>query len=170
MATVAQSLGPVKFNEALLQANARARALYPTEKARIESGTTIALDGMVHFYQDGSADVESQTQPGVHYHVNGGCTCPDTRAPGARCKHRWARSLCSWAHKILSTDPIRFYATYYAPGGDEYHGIATWTDHGWLFVDDDGMNPLFAANEALHLHGNVELADAQLALDMAQAG
>ena len=64
----------------------------------------------------------------------------------------------------------RYFATYTAPDGEEHAGIATQTGQGWLFVAEDGLEPLFASSRSLMLCGQVDLADGQLADDTRAGG
>ena len=65
---------------------------------------------------------------------------------------------------------VRYFAMYTAPDGDTHDGIATQTGQGWLFVAEDGLDPLFASSAALVLYGQVDLAEAALAHDTRVAG
>src|SRR2546423_8758355 len=96
MPTVLQPESSV--NDSVAQALERIRqqalAQYPKEAARITRGYAIAVRGGVHLDGHGLATVQSQRQPVTWYTVNSHCACPDaSRAPGGRCKHRWAKAL-----------------------------------------------------------------------------
>lgn len=65
----------------------------------------------------------------------------------------------------LRSEAVRYFATYYAPSGEAYQGIATQTGQGWLFVAEDGLDPLFASSAALALGGRVDLYEAQREAD-----
>jgi hypothetical protein len=97
MATIPDTTAPVntvQFDTALRGLAERARTRYAGEAARIERGLVIALNGGVTLHVDGTARVQSASDPEVVYTVNGHCDCPDaSRALGARCKHRWAACL-----------------------------------------------------------------------------
>jgi hypothetical protein len=91
---VAQSTTTVQFDTALRTLAAQATSRYAGEKARIDRGLVLALNGHVTIHQDGTASVQSGTDAEVVYTVNGQCDCPDVaRAPEGRCKHRWAKCL-----------------------------------------------------------------------------
>lgn len=78
----------------LRQLAAQATTRYAGEKARIDRGLVLALNGHVTVHADGTASVQSGTDAEVVYTVNGHCDCPDVaRAPEGRCKHRWAKCL-----------------------------------------------------------------------------
>jgi hypothetical protein len=172
MTTVAHTDHTVQFNTALRGLADRARTRYAGEAARIERGLVIALNGAVTLHTDGTASVQSASDPEVVYHVNGHCDCPDaSRAPEGRCKHRWAKCLVKKARTLaLRYEAVRHFATYTAPDGTEHQGIATPTGNGWLFVAEDGLDPLFASSRALTLCGQVDLAEAALADDTRVAG
>lgn len=163
MATLPQTLDTVTFDTALRTLAAQARTRYAGEAARIDRALVIALNGGVTLNADGSADVQSCSNAEVVYHVHQGvCDCPDfQRAPGGRCKHRFAVCLVKKAQRPA----VRHYARYTAPDGTAHDGIATQTGQGWLFVAEDGLDPLFAASAALVLYGQVDLAEAALAHD-----
>lgn len=162
MTKVAESATTVQFDATLRTLAARATERYAGEAARIDRGLCLALSGHVALHADGTASVRSAKDAEVVYEVNGHCDCPDaSRAPGGRCKHRWARCFAQKA----SGQALRYFATYYAPDGEAHQGVATATGHGWLFVADDGLEPLFASTHALALGGNVALYEAQRAAD-----
>jgi len=165
MHTIPDTTTPVNtdaFDAALRGLAAKARARYAGEASRIHRALVIALDGGVTLNQDGTASVQSCSDHGVQYTVNGHCACPDAaRAPEGRCTHRWAKALVKKARGLA----LRYFATYTAPDGSEHAGIATQTGQGWLFVAEDGLEPLFASSRSLMLCGQVDLADGQLADD-----
>ena len=88
----------------LRQLATQATARYAGEKARIDRGLVLALNGHVTVNADGSADVLSGSGAEVAYHVaHGTCDCPDfTRAPEGRCKHRYAVCLVKKATKAAA--------------------------------------------------------------------
>lgn len=167
MATVAESTNTVQFDHALRTLAAQARTRYAGEAARIDRGLCLALNGHVTLHEGGTASVTSASDAEVVYTVNGHCDCPDaSRAPEGRCKHRWATCLVKRAQQQTSeTHAVRHYALYTAPDGTAHDGIATQTGSGWLFVAEDGLDPLFASSAALVLYGRCHLADAQLDAD-----
>jgi hypothetical protein len=83
---------------------AQAATRYAGEKARIDRGLVLALNGHVSVNADGTADVLSGSGAEVAYHVaHGTCDCPDfTRAPDGRCKHRYAVCLVKKATKAMA--------------------------------------------------------------------
>jgi len=168
MQTIPQTLTTVQFDTALRTLAAQARTRYAGEAARLDRGLVIALNGGVTLNADGSASVQSCSNADVVYHVeHGTCDCPDfQRAPGGRCKHRCAVCLVKKAQRPA----VRHYALYTAPDGAAHDGIATRTGQGWLFVAEDGLDPLFASSAALTLSGRCDLADGQLADDTRVGG
>lgn len=183
MATVHDTLeavNTVTFDQALLQAVARAKAVFPAQRCRIERGCALALAGAVrdltHLRPRWYA-VQSASDAGIEYDVvsNGQtvCNCQDyelhaTTTNGHICKHGWAVLLVRWAQKHQPISPVpapKYYATYYAPDGSDHPGIATLTERGYLFTPDDGGEPLYASTTALCLGGRVDLTDAQRAQD-----
>ena len=189
MATLPESTATVQFDTTLRTLAAQARTRYAGEQARIDRGLVIALNGGVTLQADGAglergvvfarnggvtlqadgaALVSSQRDDEVFYIVRDGqCDCPDfSRAPGGRCKHRFAVCLVKRVQQqVREAQTVRHYALYTAPDGTAHDGIATQTGQGWLFVAEDGMDPLFASHAALVLYGLVDLADAALADD-----
>src|SRR5262245_61647227 len=145
MTTVPDITAPVntvQFDAALRGLAERARTRYAGEAARIDRGLCLALNGHVTLHDDGTASVRSGKDAEIVYHVNGHCDCPDAqRAPEGRCKHKWAKCFVKRATQQLAAQ--RYFATYTAPDGEAHQGIATQTGQGWLFVSDDGLDPLF---------------------------
>lgn len=65
----------------------------------------------------------------------------------------------------------KHYATYMTEDGEAVYGFAMWLDEkGWLFDTEDGQWLVVCArtDARLHVAGLVELADAQLAEDLAR--
>ena len=94
MSHVHETSSTVQFDTTLRQLAAQATTRYAGEKARIDRGLVLALNGHVTLHADGTASVQSGTDAEVVYTVNGHCDCPDVaRAPEGRCKHRWAKCL-----------------------------------------------------------------------------
>lgn len=125
MATIHESVSTVNFDAALLAAAARAKAAYPAERCRIERGVGIVLSHGVDILPTGIALVQSQSQPGVQYTVNGRCGCPDEqRAPGGRCKHMWAKALAKRAHEACAHPGVPITTLrhgYHMASGEEGH-------------------------------------------------
>ena len=91
-----------KATKALTDALALALSAYPDEQPTILRGFTIALNGGVIPATDGVSQVRSDSRPGEYYHCNGACTCRAfQRAPGGRCKHRFAVALANKARQTL---------------------------------------------------------------------
>jgi hypothetical protein len=79
-----------QFRATLAQVAARAKERLPECNGRVEKATALVLNGDIEYHpEDGSALVNSCTDPTQVYHVKGGtCDCKDfSRAPGHRCKH-----------------------------------------------------------------------------------
>lgn len=170
MQKVAESAACVQFDHALRAAANRYTATYPTHETRIQRGLEIALSGGVLLQADGVAIVASQTYPGEAYHVNGRCGCPDEpKAPKGYCKHRYAKSIykAALADVRSHAGKERWYATYTAPDGERHPGIASWDDakQCWLFIPEDGTDPLYPAMQALSLGGHIATEQAQREID-----
>jgi hypothetical protein len=154
---------PVEFDTALRTLAAQACERYPDEKARIDRGLVLALNGHVTLHTDGTATVQSGTDREVQYQVGHGiCDCPDAgRAP--HCKHAWARCLVRKAHKLVPPPPavrVAYHATFKG-----VHGQAIRDEQGrvWFQGDNERMLTLTDADRPnLQLHGRVDLcADAR---------
>jgi hypothetical protein len=179
MHKVAHPTFTVQFDAAIRTLAAQARTRYAGEAARIERGLVIALNGGVSLQSDGTALVQSQSDAEVQYRVNGHCDCPDaSRAPEGRCKHRWATCLTRRAISLVAAQalaarretceppPVRWYASYYGPDGSCTPGTAQHVPgHGWLFVPEDGGEPIYASELALVRGGRVDLLEAQRQAD-----
>lgn len=97
----AESVQTVNFDQALLMAASRAKAVCPTEAHMIEKGLSIAVMGEVVIYSDVMAYVRSQSRKDTAYVVEGRCPCQGaSKAPGGRCSHRWAVSLARKAERL----------------------------------------------------------------------
>jgi hypothetical protein len=85
----------VARDAALRTLAAQAATRYAGEQLRISKGLVIALNHGATLQADGTALVQSQTEPEIVYTVNGHCDCADAThgAPDGRCKHRWAKTL-----------------------------------------------------------------------------
>jgi hypothetical protein len=176
--SMTESLNTVNFDTALRTLAAQAASRYAGETARIDRGLLIALNGGVTLLADGTADVRSQSDAEIVYHVNGHCDCVDagTRAPEGRCKHKWAKCLTKRAISLLAAtavqpsrscapQPVRWYASYVRPDGESVQGIATHTPHGYLFAAEDGSVYEYVSTGALVLGGNVAILEAQRLAD-----
>jgi hypothetical protein len=166
MFTVTREAHTAQFTTALLDASCRAIAAYPAEKARIQRGLDIVIHDGVVLEPDGTALVASQGHPGMTYRVNGQCECPDVqRAPEGRCKHRYAKALYKAALAAMKRHPgpQRWYATYTAPSGEAIPGVAELDTQMacYLFIPDDGGEPLYPALAALSLGGHIPTEQAQ---------
>lgn len=116
MTNVAQTPHHSNLDATLRTLAAQARTRYAGEAARIDRGLVIALGGGVTLKAD-AALVSSQQGDEVFYIVRDGhCDCPDfPRAPGGRCKHRFAVCLVKRALKQEhEAQAVRYFATYTA--------------------------------------------------------
>lgn len=163
MTTVANAQAGVNIDQAILVCVDRAKKLYPEERVRIEKGAAIALAGGVQMVEGANEALVSSQSGTRDYQVNGHCECPDGQynAPHGRCKHRWAKALWCKAVKEVGVQ-AQYYAQYERPDGELVMGTATFTPRGYLFVGDDGSEPLYASMASLTLGGNVAImADEQ---------
>lgn len=109
------------FMQVLQYSAATAMKRYEDETARIAKAVELVVAGHVTFTPHGYAHVTSQTGHG-RYTCKSMCTCPDFfKAPGGRCKHRYAVSLLKHTHTILKV--ARYTVTTQADGS-EIAGIA----------------------------------------------
>ena len=170
MTKIADTTNVVTLDDALYTLAAQARTRYAGEHARIDRGLVIALNHGVTLHADGTADVQSASDPEILYHVaHGTCDCPDfQRAPDGRCKHRWSVCLTRKAHKATAAPQTpdaaqTYYATYTDPTGLVLQGTATWrrAEQAWLFVSEANEAYLTRRAHALVLGGNVQLLEAQ---------
>ena len=80
------------FTQALLEALTQARrALAPEVHARLTEAVALVKDGRVFQTTEGSWQVDSASQEGLTYTVNGSCSCDDVHynhPPQGLCKHR----------------------------------------------------------------------------------
>lgn len=90
------------FDRALRQAALYVTQHYPGEQVRIGRGLEIALNDGVQFgmtIPDPDAWVRGSQE--TLYEIRGThCDCPDEKAPGLRCKHRWAVALTRIAQAL----------------------------------------------------------------------
>ena len=79
----------------------------------------------------------------------------------------WEVHMCRSGAKPV-TSGERWYATYTDPSGEERWGTMAWmtAQRCWLFVPEDGGEPLYAASAALQQHGHVETAQQQYNTDV----
>jgi hypothetical protein len=172
MSNVHDSSSTVQFDTTLRQLAAQATARYAGEKARIDRGLVLALNGHVTLHADGTASVQSGTDAEIVYTVNGHCDCPDVaRAPEGRCKHRWAKCLVKRAIADPPA-PVTYYATYTTTDGLVLQGTAQWLPKdGWLFIDTETDHAyLTQRSNALVLGGHKATADAKRAEEEAAGG
>lgn len=170
MNSVHESANTINFDANLQAAANRAAKTYPDECARIRRGLAIAESGGVELLADGTALVQSQTHEGMHYILNGHCSCPDyARAPGNRCKHRWAKSLhkAALAQDRRDMPPAKYWAEYHGREPLAVPGVAEFdtAKQAWWFIPEDGREPFYVAFQALVLGPNIALYDDQLKLD-----
>ena len=85
----------IPTTEALCTALADALMHYPMERKAILRGFELALEGAVTLQPTGIHHVTSASFPGEYYHTTLlACTCRAVaKAPGGRCKHRFATAL-----------------------------------------------------------------------------
>src|SRR5262245_22036087 len=71
------------------------REAFPQLGDRLESAIVLVRDGAVSVNADGIPQVESRSEPGMYYPIDGSCHCPDAQfhAPHGRCAHRIAAGL-----------------------------------------------------------------------------
>jgi hypothetical protein len=158
VATIQHSIDKRNIELALVICSKRAKDAFEDERARIERGLELCLTDKVQLFVDGTATVASQVRENVVYTVHHYCQCFDAqRAPGGRCKHRWARSLLRKAIREVKSEAYNtWYAQYEAPNGAFTMGTARITPKGWLFMPEEG-EPLYASQAAIILLGNVAL-------------
>ena len=155
-----EAIHTVEFHRALESAARRAQAVYPSHSKRIWKGLALAMKGHVDMQADGTALVQSETNPAQVYTVNGRCTCPDEpTAPKGYCKHRYAKAIYKKALEAYGP----WWATYTDPTGRKHRGTASKDAQigCWLFVPEDGADPLYVAPEALSLGGHIATAEKQ---------
>lgn len=104
MTKIADTQHTSNRDDALYILAAQARMRYAGEQGRIDRGLVIALNGGVTLNADGTADVQSASDPEIVYHVaHGTCDCPDfQRAPDGRCKHRFSVCVVKKAIKAMA--------------------------------------------------------------------
>jgi hypothetical protein len=156
------------LRQALSDAAACAIAKYPAEFLRIERGLDLALQGHVALLADQHiAIVRSQTRPGVEYSVNGQCSCHDfSRAPGGKCKHRYAYWFMRRAHELLADT---YYARIDTPATTLYGTARKQTDDTWRFRSEQGTEIVYDADSpALVLGGNIGIGAGQEREDLAR--
>jgi hypothetical protein len=92
--------------QALEQAEVLARqTLAPEAESRISCAVAIIKNGGIHQRDNGTWEVESQSEPGQKYIVNGGCSCDDAHYRGGHCKHKIASLLIRKAHQLMQQPP-----------------------------------------------------------------
>jgi hypothetical protein len=93
----------LSFSEALCRAEAQARStLDGVLHERLSCAVALVQEGRVVQADDGAWTVESRSQPGKTYAVNGVCQCDDhhyNKPPRGLCKHRLAMFL---VQRVLS--------------------------------------------------------------------
>src|SRR5262245_6321168 len=167
---ITATVNTVQFDAALRALAARARARYAGEAARLDRGLVIALNGGATLHADGTASVQSASDPEIVYHVNGRCDCRDAeRAPEFRCKHTWAKCLVKRAQQQVADEQAAqtYYATYITPDGLVLQGTAQWMPaDGWLFIDAETAHAYLTQRAAaLTLGGRVDILEAQREAD-----
>jgi hypothetical protein len=82
------------FRQAVAEVANNARTALPACEGRVDLAVKIVLAGDVDVLPDGTAEVASQSDAGLIFHVNGECECKDfPKAPQGWCKHRLALAL-----------------------------------------------------------------------------
>src|SRR5215470_11892224 len=82
------------FSQALERAELVARqALPPEAHERLSAAVGLVKNGAVFQTSAGHWEVQSSSEPGTLYTVNGSCSCPDSHYRGVPCKHRYAVRL-----------------------------------------------------------------------------
>src|SRR5262249_31181640 len=82
------------FTQALERAELVARqALPPEAHDRLSAAVGLVKNGAVFQTSGGHWEVQSSSEPGTLYTVNGTCSCPDSHYRGVACKHRYAVRL-----------------------------------------------------------------------------
>jgi hypothetical protein len=146
---------------------------YPGDANGIQRGLALAHAGKVEIVRKCLAFVASQSTEGVWYRLEGQhCSC---QAHTIRCAHRWAASLVALAQNTLERTRLEaqtatcghkgYYATWTDTQGTVIEGIAYKGESTWLFQDATKGVTLAIPVEAIQLHGDVALADAQRAAD-----
>jgi hypothetical protein len=88
------------WREAVAHVAERAKAALPDSQGRIEKAVALVLRGDVQLMGDGTARVNSATDPKRTYIVNGSCDCRDyEHAPDHLCQHRLAYMITRRAYK-----------------------------------------------------------------------
>jgi hypothetical protein len=84
----------------------KARVTLPDSNGRIDSAVKLVLAGDVLLQDDGTALVQSGTDPLTMYTVNGTCACRDfPQAPQHFCKHRIARAMMIRTDRAIDVTP-----------------------------------------------------------------
>jgi len=155
------------FEQVLLYTARRAAIRYPStaDRGRIQKALRIIVDGNVQLHADGTATIQSQSEPGTTYHVNGACQCRDFsgKADNGRCKHRYARSILRAAQHSLDR---AYFATHLLPDGD-VQGFAFPIDDGqeWVFLPEDSQDIQFLSMDELVFGGHYATWQAQRQAD-----
>jgi hypothetical protein len=156
-----------KRNVLLPQLAAQAATAYPAEAKRITCALRMIEEDRVYLGHEGTCFVESQSQPGLYYRLEGRvCYCAATVE---RCAHRWARALMRRLAAELDipttpTTPTRYYAQIL---GRETEGEAEEVSGGWwafYLPGGEVLTTLFRLEE-LVLLGEVASVKAQRILD-----
>ena len=92
-----EAVGTLSFHQALIQAEAQARSTLDVAlHERLACAVALVKTGRTFQASDGTWQVESTSQAGVVYNVNGVCNCEDhhyNHPPQGLCKHRLAMFL-----------------------------------------------------------------------------
>ena len=97
------------FAQALLQAEAQARSTLDVAlHERLSAAVALVKDGRVFQSNDGTWQVDSASQEGLTYTVNGTCGCQDmhcNRPPKGLCKHRIGMYLAQRTMTLMRQPP-----------------------------------------------------------------
>jgi len=94
------------FSQALERIEVEARqALPPAAHERLSAAVGLVKNGAVFQTDAGHWEVQSTSEPGTLYTVNGTCACPDSQYRHAHCKHMSAWKLYQHVAKQLDPPP-----------------------------------------------------------------
>jgi hypothetical protein len=114
-------MAALTFTQALTQAEAQARSTLPVElHERLSAAVALVTQGRVFQTTDGTWQVDSSSQEGLTYAVNGTCACRDAHynhPPRGLCKHRLGMYL---SQRVADLDAAG------ACAGGPYRGPGSW--------------------------------------------
>ena len=107
--TEIEAVGTLTFHQALTQAEAQARStLAPELHERLSAAVALVKDGRVFQTSTGDWQVDSTSQEGLIYRVNGSCSCQDhhyNKPPQGLCKHRIGMFLAQRVLTLMRQPP-----------------------------------------------------------------